>query len=369
MRQDNMNNGEWPRYNVCIHVGAKFGVVATGVTVSVRQKEQAVLRVTQFSSPVITFPMPVTTSKTSHIPEAADPASEPRPRDLAFPKKLRSACNACNEVKLRCTGTQPCSRCKSRNMECVYSYAARTGKPKGSKNKKTLERLRLRELELEKQAEGEGRLGRADSRLCEGSGRRQPESGQNIFSDSEDENGDSGAVGEVVMASCPQAHQPSSICLPDETHSTVIVGTPSLYHTVRYLTDSMQDSCWNSTHLPTASNDGRDFGTSGERFTGPGSASIGHASIKSPAPTIPDKTSQIAETKTDTATGLSPTVFTQSLHNETDSETQVTSGFGAHTYDPFTETFNFDETMYESLLTPSLSSGNVRRNMLRTSTR
>ncbi|CBX98936.1 similar to SirZ [Plenodomus lingam JN3] len=56
--------------------------------------------------------------------------------------KFRSACNACHEVKLKCLGGQPCARCRNKQVECVYSHAARIGKPKGSRNKKTLERLR-----------------------------------------------------------------------------------------------------------------------------------------------------------------------------------------------------------------------------------
>ncbi|KAK7529473.1 uncharacterized protein J3D65DRAFT_167562 [Phyllosticta citribraziliensis] len=57
-------------------------------------------------------------------------------------KKLRAACNLCHQMKVRCSGTKPCSRCFDSGVECVYSFAAKLGKPKGSRNKKTLERLR-----------------------------------------------------------------------------------------------------------------------------------------------------------------------------------------------------------------------------------
>ncbi|KZF23917.1 hypothetical protein L228DRAFT_244781 [Xylona heveae TC161] len=61
-------------------------------------------------------------------------------------RKLRSACNACHGAKVRCSGGMPCSRCARDGMECRYSYRAKLGKPKGSVNKKTLERLkRMRE--------------------------------------------------------------------------------------------------------------------------------------------------------------------------------------------------------------------------------
>jgi hypothetical protein len=69
--------------------------------------------------------------------------------------KLRSACNACHEVKLKCPGGQPCSRCRNKQTECVYSYAARIGKPKGSRNKKTLERLRQAKALSKSETQGE----------------------------------------------------------------------------------------------------------------------------------------------------------------------------------------------------------------------
>ncbi|CRG86402.1 hypothetical protein PISL3812_03408 [Talaromyces islandicus] len=56
--------------------------------------------------------------------------------------KLRSACDSCHEAKVRCTGGTPCVHCKNHRHDCHYSVAARIGKPKGSRNRKTLARLR-----------------------------------------------------------------------------------------------------------------------------------------------------------------------------------------------------------------------------------
>lgn len=56
--------------------------------------------------------------------------------------KLRSACDACHEAKVKCTGGTPCVHCKNHHQNCHYSFAARIGKPKGSRNRKTLARLR-----------------------------------------------------------------------------------------------------------------------------------------------------------------------------------------------------------------------------------
>ncbi|KAG6039056.1 hypothetical protein E4U19_007554 [Claviceps sp. Clav32 group G5] len=57
-------------------------------------------------------------------------------------KKLRSACDACHASKVRCSGEQICARCQRDNVACHYSYRAHQGKPKGSLNRKTIERMK-----------------------------------------------------------------------------------------------------------------------------------------------------------------------------------------------------------------------------------
>ncbi|KAF3388835.1 C6 finger domain transcription factor gliZ [Penicillium rolfsii] len=54
----------------------------------------------------------------------------------------RAACDGCHAAKIRCTGGTPCARCARDNLKCHYSFKAKIGKPRGSKNKKTIERLR-----------------------------------------------------------------------------------------------------------------------------------------------------------------------------------------------------------------------------------
>ncbi|KAJ5328942.1 hypothetical protein N7452_009332 [Penicillium brevicompactum] len=55
---------------------------------------------------------------------------------------LRTACDCCHAAKIRCSGGAPCTRCA---RECHYSQKAKIGKPRGSLNKKTIERLRMKE--------------------------------------------------------------------------------------------------------------------------------------------------------------------------------------------------------------------------------
>ncbi|CDM38091.1 Zn(2)-C6 fungal-type DNA-binding domain [Penicillium roqueforti FM164] len=66
------------------------------------------------------------------------------------PSRLRSACDGCHAAKVRCTGNLPCARCSGDNLECHYSLKAKIGKPRGSMNKKTIERLRQGKESMEK---------------------------------------------------------------------------------------------------------------------------------------------------------------------------------------------------------------------------
>lgn len=56
-------------------------------------------------------------------------------------KRLRLACDFCHEVKVRCSGGNPCMKCHRSNVNCNYSFVSKMGKPKGSRNKKTICRL------------------------------------------------------------------------------------------------------------------------------------------------------------------------------------------------------------------------------------
>lgn len=56
-------------------------------------------------------------------------------------KKLRTACDVCHQSKMKCSGGTPCGGCLSSGNNCLYSVSNRTGRPKGTKNKRTLERM------------------------------------------------------------------------------------------------------------------------------------------------------------------------------------------------------------------------------------
>ncbi|KAH6617169.1 hypothetical protein F5144DRAFT_385127 [Chaetomium tenue] len=52
--------------------------------------------------------------------------------------RLRSACDTCHQCKIKCSGGTPCVPCHVSQSNCVYSVTNRLGRPKGSKNKRTL---------------------------------------------------------------------------------------------------------------------------------------------------------------------------------------------------------------------------------------
>lgn len=69
-------------------------------------------------------------------------------------KSLRSACDLCHEGKIKCSGGRPCDGCHRLDVKCTYSTSNRTGRPKGVKNKKTLDRIRqLRAADSDAQGE------------------------------------------------------------------------------------------------------------------------------------------------------------------------------------------------------------------------
>ncbi|PHH81290.1 hypothetical protein CDD82_1121 [Ophiocordyceps australis] len=69
------------------------------------------------------------------------------------PVRLRSACDLCHHSKIKCNGGNPCSGCLKLRLPCNYSSPKRTGRPRGAKNKLTLQRLRARDAsEMERNA-------------------------------------------------------------------------------------------------------------------------------------------------------------------------------------------------------------------------
>ncbi|KAF3389962.1 C6 finger domain transcription factor gliZ [Talaromyces pinophilus] len=56
--------------------------------------------------------------------------------------KLRAACDSCHRTKVKCSGSHPCERCQKMGFHCIYSTSNRIGRPKHTRNKKTIERIR-----------------------------------------------------------------------------------------------------------------------------------------------------------------------------------------------------------------------------------
>ena len=68
--------------------------------------------------------------------------SEGQSPSTASTKRFRSACDYCHDTKVKCSGTKPCEKCEKIGFDCTYSVSNRMGRPKDTRNKKTLERVR-----------------------------------------------------------------------------------------------------------------------------------------------------------------------------------------------------------------------------------
>ncbi|KAL2047706.1 hypothetical protein N7G274_000748 [Stereocaulon virgatum] len=76
------------------------------------------------------------------------------------PRKLRSACDVCHQAKTKCTGGTPfdgtpCTNCRDSGYQCRFSVSNRIGRPRGTKNKRTLDRMSLHQRGGSDQSEPE----------------------------------------------------------------------------------------------------------------------------------------------------------------------------------------------------------------------
>lgn len=62
----------------------------------------------------------------------------PKPSPKPTANRLRLACDACHQAKTKCLGTSPCLGCQMSAIPCTYSRCNRPGRPKGSKNKRSV---------------------------------------------------------------------------------------------------------------------------------------------------------------------------------------------------------------------------------------
>ena len=79
-------------------------------------------------------------------------ASQDRETNKHQSKKLRTACDICHHAKMKCSGGTPCQGCRGSDHDCIYSVSKRIGRPKGTKNKRTTDRMSRQQLEKERKS-------------------------------------------------------------------------------------------------------------------------------------------------------------------------------------------------------------------------
>lgn len=85
-------------------------------------------------------------------------------------RKIRSACDICHALKMKCSGGDPCTGCARSKQSCIYSEPNRLGRPKGSKNKKSQHPCTIAKRSRSKPRE----KGRTDSSGSDSSPRPSP---------------------------------------------------------------------------------------------------------------------------------------------------------------------------------------------------
>lgn len=76
--------------------------------------------------------------------------SQDRETNKHLSKKLRTACDICHQAKMKCSGGTPCQGCRGSDHDCIYSVSKRIGRPKGTKNKRTADRMNRQQSEKER---------------------------------------------------------------------------------------------------------------------------------------------------------------------------------------------------------------------------
>lgn len=78
--------------------------------------------------------------------------SQDRETNKHLSKKLRTACDICHQAKMKCSGGTPCQGCRGSDYTCIYSVSKRIGRPKGTKNKRTADRMSRQKSEKERKS-------------------------------------------------------------------------------------------------------------------------------------------------------------------------------------------------------------------------
>ena len=99
---------------------------------------------------VVESSFPVRPDTVSSLKHASMSTSQDQETNKHLSKKLRTACDICHQAKMKCSGGTPCQGCRGSDHDCIYSVSKRIGRPKGTKNKRTADRMNRQQSERER---------------------------------------------------------------------------------------------------------------------------------------------------------------------------------------------------------------------------
>lgn len=99
---------------------------------------------------VVESSFPVRPDTVFSLKHASMSTSQDQETNKHLSKKLRTACDICHQAKMKCSGGTPCQGCRGSDHDCIYSVSKRIGRPKGTKNKRTADRMNRQQSERER---------------------------------------------------------------------------------------------------------------------------------------------------------------------------------------------------------------------------
>nr|WHP53399.1 transcription factor [Leptobacillium sp.] len=162
----------------------------------------------------------------SPSPEAPyDPNNKALDKPAKTHRRMRSACDSCHQSKIRCSREMPCSSCRRAQSACTYSLRSRLGRPKGSKNKRTLMREAYENNQQESQALENGN---GNGNICPDLSDAQQQPPPHLSPSAFDMEATSSAGTELAINHSPFGDDELNLFINTSLDSLDLLGTPGI---------------------------------------------------------------------------------------------------------------------------------------------